>query len=167
MSLSRKLLCSWVWFILHGFYHSNIYSDFPVRNYCENTVNLQQYFPVQCQGTEMVFWFKSLFCVMFIGFTHILFLFLPWLDRAKVRSVRYRGNLYKSSLILFVISFFILGYLGVKPTNVWGSLGPLFGDIETAVVVARICTMFYFAFFILMPLITKFDKTKPLPKNLT
>jgi len=105
--------------------------------------------------------------VLAMGAAVLILLFLPWLDRAKVRSVRYRGNLYKSSLILFVISFFILGYLGVKPTNVWGSLGPFFGDLETAVVVARICTIIYFAFFILMPLITKFDKTKPLPKNLT
>ena len=105
--------------------------------------------------------------VLAMGAAVLILLFLPWLDRAKVRSVRYRGNLYKSSLILFVISFFILGYLGVKPTNVWGSLGPFFGDLETAVVVARICTIIYFAFFILMPLITRFDKTKPLPKNLT
>ena len=105
--------------------------------------------------------------VLAMGAAVLILLFLPWLDRAKVRSVRYRGNLYKSSLILFVVSFFILGYLGVKPTNVWGSLGPFFGDVETAVVVARICTMIYFAFFILMPLISKFDKTKPLPKNLT
>lgn len=105
--------------------------------------------------------------VLAMGAAVLILLFLPWLDRAKVRSVRYRGNLYKSSLILFVISFFILGYLGVKPTNVWGSLGPFFGEVETAVVVARICTMIYFAFFILMPLISKFDKTKPLPKNLT
>jgi len=105
--------------------------------------------------------------VLAMGAAVLILLFLPWLDRAKVRSVRYRGNLYKSSLILFVISFFILGYLGVKPTNVWGSLGPFFGGLETAVVVARICTIIYFAFFILMPLISKFDKTKPLPKNLT
>jgi len=105
--------------------------------------------------------------VLAMGAAVLILLFLPWLDRAKVRSVRYRGNLYKSSLILFVISFFILGYLGVKPTNVWGSLGPFFGDLETAVVVARICTIIYFAFFILMPLITRFDKTKTLPKNLT
>ena len=105
--------------------------------------------------------------VLAMGAAVLILLFLPWLDRAKVRSVRYRGNLYKSALILFVISFFILGYLGVKPTNVWGSLGPFFGDLETAVVVARICTIIYFAFFILMPLITRFDKTKPLPKNLT
>ena len=105
--------------------------------------------------------------VLAMGAAVLILLFLPWLDRAKVRSVRYRGNLYKSSLILFVISFFILGYLGVKPTNIWGSLGPFFGDLETAVVVARICTIIYFAFFILMPLITRFDKTKPLPKNLT
>ena len=96
--------------------------------------------------------------VLAMGAAVLILLFLPWLDRAKVRSVRYRGNLYKSSLILFVISFFILGYLGVKPTNVWGSLGPFFGDIETAVVVARICTMIYFAFFILMPLITNLTK---------
>ena len=52
--------------------------------------------------------------VLAMGAAVLILLFLPWLDRAKVRSVRYRGNLYKSSLILFVISFFILGYLGVN-----------------------------------------------------
>src|SRR5215203_4390522 len=50
--------------------------------------------------------------------TMILFL-LPWLDRSPVKSIRYRGTLYKSWLAAFVVVFVLLGYLGVKPTTVW------------------------------------------------
>ena len=64
--------------------------------------------------------------VLAMGAAVLILLFLPWLDRAKVRSVRYRGNLYKSSLILFVISFFILGYLGVKAYKCLGKFRPIF-----------------------------------------
>ena len=49
-----------------------------------------------------------------------MFFLLPWLDRGKVKSIRYRGTLYKSWLTAFVFSFLILGYLGVVPVTVWG-----------------------------------------------
>jgi len=96
----------------------------------------------------------------------ILFL-LPWLDRSPVKSIRYRGVLYKSALAVFVIVFFILGYLGTEPTNVWGQFGSWLGEADRATVVARICTTLYFLFFILMPWYSRIDKVKPVPERVT
>ncbi len=101
--------------------------------------------------------------------TMILFL-LPWLDRGKVKSIRYRGPIYKRFLTAFVISFLVLGYLGVVPTTVWGQLSkglPLIGGADVATIVARVLTVVYFAFFILMPWYTKVDKEKPEPERVT
>jgi ubiquinol-cytochrome c reductase cytochrome b subunit len=101
--------------------------------------------------------------------TMILFV-LPWLDRGKVKSVRYRGPIYKRFLTAFVISFLVLGYLGVVPTTVWGQLPkglPLIGGADVATIVARVLTVVYFAFFILMPWYTKVDKEKPEPERVT
>ena len=103
------------------------------------------------------------------GATMILFA-LPWLDRGKVKSVRYRGPLYKGFLTAFVISFLVLGYLGVVPTTVWGQLPkglPLVGGMDFATLAARILTAVYFAFFILMPWYTKKDKELPEPERVT
>ena len=95
----------------------------------------------------------------------ILF-FVPWLDKGKVRSIRYRGSLYKSCLTMFILSFLILGYLGLKPTNIWGQFSGLMGDLEVSVFVARICTILYFLFFFLMPIYTKYETTKEVPERL-
>ncbi len=101
--------------------------------------------------------------------TMILFL-LPWLDRGKVKSIRYRGPIYKRFLTAFVISFLVLGYLGVVPTTVWGQLSkglPGIGGADVATIVARVLTVVYFAFFILMPWYTKNDIEKPEPERVT
>ena len=103
------------------------------------------------------------------GATLILFT-LPWLDRGKVRSVRYRGPIYKGFLTAFIVSFLVLGYLGVVPTTVWGQLPknvPLLGGVDTATLVSRVLTVVYFSFFILMPWYTKIDKEKPEPTRVT
>ncbi len=93
--------------------------------------------------------------VIFMGLATMLFFALPWLDRSPVKSIRYRGTLYKSALTIFVVSFLILGYLGLLP--------PTPG--RTAV--AQVCTILYFLFFFLMPIYTKLDKTKPVPERVT
>ncbi|PDH39039.1 MAG: cytochrome b [OM182 bacterium MED-G24] len=78
---------------------------------------------------------------------------LPWLDRSPVKSIRYKGLGSKVFLTLFVISFFILGYLGtVHPT-----------PMKTAL--AQLCTGIYFAYFLLMPWYTSVEKTKPVPER--
>jgi ubiquinol-cytochrome c reductase cytochrome b subunit len=98
--------------------------------------------------------------------TLILFL-LPWLDHSPVKSIRYKGPIFKSALALFVVCFVILGYLGTEPTNVWGQFGAWLGGADRSTVVARICTVLYFLFFILMPWYSKLDTCKPEPARLT
>ena len=84
----------------------------------------------------------------------ILFV-LPWLDRSPVKSMRYKGSLSKIALALFVVSFCILGYLGVVVATPERTLW------------ARILTVVYFAYFILMPWYTSIEKTKPVPERVT
>jgi ubiquinol-cytochrome c reductase cytochrome b subunit len=89
-------------------------------------------------------------------FASILILFfLPWLDRSPVKSIRYKGGLYKILLWLFVIDFIVLGYLGTQPTTNLYKL------------MAQVGTIYYFAFFLLMPIYSKLDKTKPVPERVT
>jgi len=102
-----------------------------------------------------------------MGLSVVAFAFLPWLDRSPVKSIRYRGKLYKRWLTAFVISFVILGYLGTVPGDVWGQFGPWLGGADRATVVARICMAIYFAYFVLMPWYTKKDQTKPVPERVT
>ncbi|GAB5453312.1 MAG: hypothetical protein Hals2KO_36400 [Halioglobus sp.] len=80
---------------------------------------------------------------------------LPWLDRSPVKSWRYRGNITKVMLVLFVASFLILGVLGVKAPT------------PERTFLAQICSVIYFAFFLLMPIWTSIDKTKPEPERIT
>jgi ubiquinol-cytochrome c reductase cytochrome b subunit len=108
--------------------------------------------------------------VLVMGAAVVILFFLPWLDRGKVKSIRYRGSLYKGWLAAFVISFLILGYLGVVPVTVWGQFGekiPVLGTADKATVVVRVLTTIYFLFFILMPWYTARDKTKPVPARVT
>jgi ubiquinol-cytochrome c reductase cytochrome b subunit len=87
-------------------------------------------------------------------FASILILFfLPWLDRSPVKSIRYKGMLYKVLLGLFVLDFIMLGYLGVQPTT------------DLYKLMAQVGTIYYFAFFLLMPIYSKMDKTKPVPER--
>ena len=87
------------------------------------------------------------------GLSVMLPLFLPWLDRARVKSIRYRGWIYKSALTTFVITFLVLGKLGTMPAE------PIY------VMIARVFSVLYFAFFLLMPYYTTIDKTKPVPER--
>ena len=82
--------------------------------------------------------------------TNILFL-LPWLDRSPVKSIRYRGPIFKIALTLFVISFVSLGYLGTQNPTILMTW------------MARGFSLIYFGFFLLMPFYSRMDKTKPVP----
>ena len=96
-----------------------------------------------------------------MGLSVMAFFFLPWLDRGAVKSIRYRGWWFKGMLAMFVVSFLVLGWLGTKPTDALGQIG----DMEVATLVARIFTILYFLWFVLMPWYTKRDKTKPVPER--
>src|SRR5438477_745874 len=108
--------------------------------------------------------------VAVMGAAVLLFFFLPWLDRGRVKSIRYRGPKYRVFFTLFLITFLILGYLGVEPTTVWGEFGkgvPFFGGDYIALWVARVLTAVYFLFFALMPWYTANDREKPEPARVT
>ncbi|GAB1407075.1 cytochrome bc complex cytochrome b subunit [Thermomonas brevis] len=92
--------------------------------------------------------------VMF-GAIVMLFL-LPWLDKSKVKSYRYRGWLSWLMLAIFAISFVWLAKIGAGP-----------GTDPTEAIIGRVLTFLYFAFFITMPVWTKLDRTKPVPERVT
>lgn len=80
---------------------------------------------------------------------------LPWLDRCKVRSIRYKGPLSKFMLALFVVSFVVLSWLGtVAPT-------------ELRTLMAQVFTLLYFLYFITMPWYSRVDSTKPVPDRIS
>ncbi|MEH8169843.1 cytochrome bc complex cytochrome b subunit [Aeromonas veronii] len=93
--------------------------------------------------------------VIMMGLSIVVLFLLPWLDRCKVRSVRYRSKLHKLNIAQFVVCFIILGVLGVLPST------------PTLTLVAQICTLGYFGFFVLLFLYSKNERTKPLPERVT
>jgi ubiquinol-cytochrome c reductase cytochrome b subunit len=100
--------------------------------------------------------FGSQFPGVVVMFAAILIMFfVPWLDRSPVKSIRYKGLLSKVALGLFAVTFVVLAYLGLQPAT------------PTATLMAQIFTALYFAFFLLMPIYSKIDKTKPVPERVT
>ncbi len=97
----------------------------------------------------------KLWGVVLMGLAVMIMFLLPWLDHSPVKSVRYKGMIYKSALTLFLISFFVLGYLGMQAPT------------EGRTIVAQVCTTIYFLFFLLMPWYSKIDKCKPVPARVT
>src|SRR6266567_2060389 len=81
--------------------------------------------------------------------------FLPWLDTSKVRSARYRP-LFRQFFWVFVAVCVLLGFLGSRPPE------------GGYVIVARICTAYYFIFFlIILPILGYVETTKPLPSSIS
>ncbi|ABM23517.1 MULTISPECIES: cytochrome b [Shewanella] len=93
--------------------------------------------------------------VVMMGLSIAVLFVLPWLDRCKVKSVRYRSTLHKLNIAQFAISFIVLGYLGVVPAT------------PILTIVAQIFTVTYFGFFLALWLYSKNEKTKPVPARLT
>lgn len=93
--------------------------------------------------------------VIMMGLSIVVLFLLPWLDRCKVRSVRYRSKLHKLNIAQFVVCFIILGVLGVLPST------------PTLTLIAQLCTLGYFGFFVLLFFYSKNESTKPLPERVT
>lgn len=85
----------------------------------------------------------------------VVLFFLPWLDKSPVKSIRYKGILFKAALAIFVVNFVVLGYLGMQPATPGRTLA------------AQVATTLYFLFFFLMPWYSKKDATKPVPERVT
>ena len=97
---------------------------------------------------------KLLGVIAMFGSIAVLFV-LPWIDRCKVKSIRYRSGIYKLNLAAFVISFLVLGYLGMLPTT------------PGRVIAAQIGSIVYFGFFVVLWFTSKNEKTKPVPERVT
>ncbi|TAJ51127.1 MAG: cytochrome bc complex cytochrome b subunit [Nevskiaceae bacterium] len=85
----------------------------------------------------------------------LVIFFVPWLDRSPVKSIRYKGPLFKIALTLFTLAFIALSYYGMQPPSPLGKL------------VSQIGSIVYFAFFFLMPVYTKMDSYKTEPERVT
>ncbi len=96
---------------------------------------------------------KPLGILMMGGVLFVLFL-LPWLDRSPVRSMRYRGYYSRFALSIFILSFGLLSYMSTTLLT------------SNKILFMQILLLNYFLFFLLMPLYTKYEKNKPLPKSI-
>jgi len=93
--------------------------------------------------------------VVLMGASVMIFFFLPWLDRSPVRSIRYKGPITKAAIAIFVIAFFVLGYLGTQAVT------------EGRTLAAQVGTAVYFLFFFLMPWYSRMDKCRAEPERIT
>jgi ubiquinol-cytochrome c reductase cytochrome b subunit len=93
--------------------------------------------------------------VVVMGLAVLIMFPLPWLDRSPVKSIRYRPTWNKWLYGVFVVNFFVLGYLGIKPPSDIGTL------------VSQAGTLFYFGFFLLMPWWSRLGEFKAVPDRVT
>ena len=89
--------------------------------------------------------------VVVMGGAVVILFFLPWLDYSEVKSIRYRPDWHKYLYGIFVVNFFVLGYLGVQPPSAVGER------------VSQVGTLFYFGFFLLMPWWSRLGQFKLVP----
>ncbi|MSQ98588.1 MAG: cytochrome bc complex cytochrome b subunit, partial [Xanthomonadales bacterium] len=89
--------------------------------------------------------------VLLMGASVVILFFVPWIDRAPVKSIRYRGLQYKVMLGLFAVAFVRLGMLGMAEGT------------PSQTIEMRVWTFVYFVFFILLFFLSPKEKTKPVP----
>jgi len=89
--------------------------------------------------------------VVVMGAAVLILFALPWLDRSPVKSIRYRPRWNLVLYAAFVVDFVVLGYYGMKPPSPVGAL------------ISQAGTLFYFAFFVLMPWWSRLGQFRPVP----
>ena len=97
----------------------------------------------------------KLWGVVFFGGSVMILAALPWLDHSPVKSIRYRPDWHKYVYAVFFVSFLLLGYLGTQAPT------------EAYTLIAQVCTLLYFSFFLLMPWWSSMGTFKPVPKRVT
>jgi len=90
-----------------------------------------------------------------MGGAIVVLFFLPWIDRCKVKSIRYRSTIFKLNLLMFGISFVVLGWLAMQPVT------------ETITFLSRLFSFLYFAYFVVLFVTSKNESTKPVPDRVT
>ncbi len=101
--------------------------------------------------------------IAMFGSIFVLFA-LPWLDTAKVRSGKFRP-IFRWFFLIFLVDCLLLGFVGGKPPN-----SPVFESIESFefIDLGRITTAWYFIhFFIILPLLGRFERPLPLPDSIS
>ncbi len=96
----------------------------------------------------------KLFGVITMGGSILILLFMPWLDKSPVRSMRYKGMYSRYALWVFIFSFFILGYLGTVNMT------------PARQILARVCAITYFSYFLLMPFYSRYEKHSSPPERI-
>jgi len=123
------------------------------------------YYAILRSITFDIFFLEAKLIGVIAMFASILILFvLPWLDGSKVRSARFRP-IYKLFFWVFVIDCFILGIVGARSPD-----AQVFGWLDgfDYVHLGQITTFYYFAhFLVLIPLIGKLERPKPLPASIS
>jgi ubiquinol-cytochrome c reductase cytochrome b subunit len=89
--------------------------------------------------------------VVLMGFSVVILAALPWLDGSPVKSMRYRPAWHRLVLGVFIVSFLVLGYLGMLAPN----------PLRTAI--SQVATVIYFGYFGLMPWWSRAGDFKPVP----
>ncbi|PJD92546.1 MAG: cytochrome b [Legionella sp.] len=137
-----------------------------VGGYFLEPANAQPANPLVTPGDITPLWYMAPFYGMLRAIPHkiggivimlsamgVLF-FMPWLDRSSVRSMRYKGTYSRMALVLMVMSFMTLGYLGTCELTYWKQL------------IAQMATALYFAYFLCMPFYTRLESVRLLPKRI-
>src|SRR5262249_1049347 len=85
--------------------------------------------------------------------------FVPWLDTSRVRSCRFRP-LMKIFFWVFAVDAVLLAYCGMQSVDAVRLGIPL-------VWVARVATLYYYAFFwLIMPIVGLIETPDPLPDSI-
>lgn len=92
--------------------------------------------------------------IICMGAAVLVLFFLPWFDCSPVRSMRYKGEWSRMMLLVGVVAFLLLGYLGTIPVT------------PQRLLLARVSTILYFAYFILMPFYTRFETVRSVPNRI-
>ena len=105
---------------------------------------------IQLFGIDSNFW-----GLLVMGGAIAILFVMPWLDRSPVRSMRYKGWYSRIALLMFVVSFLILGVLGTQAVS------------PAKTLLAQIMTVVYFGYFIAMPWYTRIEQTATPPERIT
>ncbi len=97
---------------------------------------------------------NKFFGVVAMSLSILIFFLMPWLDKSPVRSMRYKGACSRYALAIFVICFVCLGYLGMVNISPYKQF------------LARVCTVLYFAYFLLMPIYSRYESPRSLPERI-
>jgi len=93
--------------------------------------------------------------VIVAGASIAVLLVLPWLDRSKVRSARYRP-IHNAFFRLFVVDCLVLGWVGANPPE------------GMFILIGRAATAWYFAhFLIFVPLVSLIETPRPVPASIS